>query len=71
LDYGSGIPLGKTLELEAVTADVEASEMDKTDREILMEIHSFMSNINEMLVHVAPALDGLAKSPMGKMLGIK
>lgn len=49
---------------------VDAVE-DKTDSELLREIHAFMSNINEMLVHVAPALDGLAASPMGKMLGLK
>lgn len=43
----------------------------KSDSELLREIHAFMGNINEMLVHVAPALEGISKSPIGKMLGIK
>lgn len=42
-----------------------------SDRELLLEIHEFMANINAMLVHVGPALDGISKSPIGKMLGIK
>jgi len=54
-------------ELEAV----EIAVPDKTDREIMLEIHGFMSNINSMLVEVAPALESLSRSPMGKMLGLK
>jgi len=42
-----------------------------SDREILLELHEFMGNINAMLVHVGPALEGISKSPIGKMLGIK
>jgi hypothetical protein len=58
------------LDLEELDS-VEATAADKTDREIMLEIHAFMSNINDTLQHVMPALDGLAASPMGKMLGLK
>ena len=58
------------MELE-IAEPVDKPGQDKTDREILLEIHAFMSNVNDTLVHVMPALDGLSRSPMGKMLGLK
>ena len=56
-------------ELEAAT--VEANPATMTDSEKLDAIYGFMSNINSMLVEVAPALESLSRSPMGKMLGLK
>lgn len=51
--------------------ELETVATDKTDREILLEVHAFLSNVNATLSQVMPALDGLAASPMGKMLGLK
>lgn len=42
-----------------------------TDRELLLEIHEFIGNIHGLLPMVAPALEGISKSPIGKMLGIR
>lgn len=55
------------------TTEIGINEM--SDRELLEGIYSMLVgisvNVNTTLANVAPALEGISKSPMGKMLGLK
>lgn len=51
--------------------DVYTPVVEPTDREILLEIHGFMSEIKTMAADTLPMLDKLGKSSMGKMLGLR